>query len=83
MWSERQGVREKGWRQYEEVDVSEVMVCNSATVHGVFIGEVSPVKHSRTKTDVRYFEGKLSDGKKTVWMVSFEQKHWRVVKRWQ
>ena len=49
-------------------------MCNSATVHGVFIGEVSPVKHSRTKTDVRYFEGKLSDGKKTVRMVSFEPK---------
>ena len=31
-------------RKYGEVDVSEMTVCNSATV---FIGEVLPVKHSR------------------------------------
>ena len=43
--------------KYEEVDVSEMAVCNSTMVHGAFIGEVSPVKHSQTKTDVRFFWG--------------------------
>ncbi len=36
---------------------------------------MSPVKCSRTaKAEVKYFEGQLSDGKKTVRMVSFEPK---------
>ena len=38
--------------KYEEVDVSEMTVCNLATVHSVFISEVSSVKYSWTKTDV-------------------------------
>ena len=51
-------------------------MCESqgATVHGVVVGELSPVKDSRGKAGVRYFEGQLSDGKKTVRMVSFEPK---------
>ncbi len=41
-------------------------------VHGVFIGSVFPDKESRTKVGVKYFEGKFSDGKKTVRVISFE-----------
>ena len=47
-------------RKHKYEDVSEMTVCNSAMVHGVFIGEVSSVKYSQTKTDVRFCEGKLS-----------------------
>ena len=57
------------------MDVSDVVASTSAgsgTVHGVLIGEVSPVKTSRRRSDVKYFESQLSDGKKTVRLVSFE-----------
>ncbi len=57
-----------------EMEVSEMEESNTATMHGMFIGAVSPVKCSRTKAEVKYFEGQLSDGKKTVRMVSFEPK---------
>ena len=68
---------------YEEVDVSEMMVCNSAMMQS-FIGKVSPVKHSWTKRDVRLIEGEVSDRKKMVWMVSFETKvKARVEKAWE
>ena len=45
--------------KYEEVDVSEMTVCNSMTVHCVFISEVSSVKYSQTKTDVLFLRGNL------------------------
>ena len=57
-----------------EMDVSEVCEMKGATVHGMPVGELSPVKDSRSKVGVRYFEGQLSDGKKTVRIVSFEPK---------
>ena len=56
------------------MDISEVCESQGATVHGVVVGELSPVKDSRGKAGVQYFEGQLSDGKKTVRMVSFELK---------
>ena len=56
------------------MDISEVCESQGATVHGMVVGELSPVKDSRGKAGVRYFEGQLSDGKKTVRMVSFEPK---------
>ncbi len=46
----------------------------AATVHGVFIGTVSPVKDSCKRPGVRYFDGQLSDGKKSARMISFEPK---------
>ena len=49
-----------------EMDVSEVCEAKGATVHGVLIGKLSPVKESRSTVGVRYFEGQFSDGKKTV-----------------
>lgn len=54
-----------------QMDVSEVSETKGATVYGVLVGELSPIKDSRGKAGVRYFEGKLSDGKKTIRMVSF------------
>ena len=56
------------------IDISEVCESQGATVHGVVVGELSPVKDSRGKAGLPYFEGQLSDGKKTVRMVSFEPK---------
>ena len=49
------------------MDVSDVAASTSSgtgTVHGVLIGQVAPIKTSRKRTDVKYFEGQLSDGKK-------------------
>ena len=58
------------------MDVSDLVVStgasSSGTVHGVLVGEVSPIKTSRKKSNVKYFEGQFSDGKKTVRLVSFE-----------
>ena len=45
-----------------EMDVSEVCEAKGATVHGLLIGELSPVKESRSTVGVRYFEGQFSDG---------------------
>ena len=52
-----------------EMNVSDMGECKSATVQGIFIGGVSPVKKSRYKADVQYFETSLSDGDKTVRVV--------------
>ena len=58
----------------EDMNVSEMSACSCATVHGVFINDVSPVKCSRTNPDVKYFLGQFTDSKKAVRMVSFEPK---------
>ena len=61
--------------QEDEMDVSQLVApSSSATVHGVFVGAVSPVKTSRKNTSVKYFESQLCDGKKTICVVSFEPK---------
>ena len=56
--------------------VSETSVSPSpVTVHGVIIvGQISPLKTSKTKSGVRYFDGSLSDGRKTLRMISFDPK---------
>ena len=41
------------------------------TVHGVMT-ELSPVKVSRKNEKIKYFSGKLSDGKKAVRVISFD-----------
>ena len=38
------------------------------------MGNISPIKTSRNNARVKYFEGQLSDGAKTVRFVSFEPK---------
>ena len=52
-------------------DVSEAQESSSATVHGI-VTEVSPVKVSRKNASVRYFDGRMTDGKTSVRMVCFE-----------
>ena len=57
-----------------EMNVSDVVASTSSgtgTVHGVLVGQVSPIKTSRRRGDVKYFEGQLSDGKK-LRLVSFK-----------
>jgi len=61
----------------DDMDVSDVVTSSpsaKSSVHGVLVGEVSPLKTSRKRSDVKYFDGKFSDGKKTVRLVSFEPK---------
>ena len=54
--------------------MSEIQPSSSANVHGVFVGGLSPIKPSRKNSEVKYFEGQLSDGRKTVRVVSFDPK---------
>ena len=60
------------------MDLSDLVIStgasSSGTVHGVLVCEVSPIKTSRKRNDIKYFEGQFSDGKKTVRLVSFEPK---------
>ena len=58
----------------ENVKVSDLVPSTSTNVEGVFVGDLSPIKTSRRKPNVKYFEGQLSDGCKTVRFVSFEPK---------
>ena len=44
-----------------------------AAIRGV-VTSLSPVKASRKNADVRYFEGKLCDGKKSIRLVSFNSR---------
>ncbi len=59
-------------RKCDEMEVSEISHRTPSTIHGVFVGEVSPVKCGRRNPAVKYFEGHMTDGKKTVQVVSFE-----------
>ena len=59
-------------RKLFEMDVSDIQEANVATVHGVFVGDVSRVRDSRKNSGVKLFEGRLTDGKKAVRVVSFE-----------
>ena len=60
------------------MDVSNLVFSTGAsslgTVHGVLVGEVSSIKMSRKRNDVKYFEGQCSNRKKTVRLVTFEPK---------
>ena len=58
----------------KDLSVSDLVPLTSANVGGVFVGTLSPIKNSRNNTKVKYFEGKLSDGYKTVRFVSIEPK---------
>ena len=48
------------------MEISGLVPSTSASVEGVFVGPVSPIKTSRSNSKVKYFEGKLSDWAKTV-----------------
>ena len=56
-----------------EMDVSDIKPSTSATIHGVIVGELSPLKQGR-KQNIKYFDGTLSDGIKKARMISFEPK---------
>ena len=46
---------------------------SNATVHGMVV-EVSPIKASRKNPDVKYFSGKITDGKKAARVISLDPK---------
>ena len=52
--------------------MSEVASSATGTIHGIIIGQVSPVKSIKKQTYVKYFEGQISDGVKTMLLASFE-----------
>ena len=54
----------------EEVDMN----VSCGTIHRTFIGDVSPIKTSRKRADVKYFDGWISDGEATVRVISFMPK---------
>ena len=62
--------------QQEEVDmtVSQLQECSYGTIHGTFVGDVSPIKSSRKRADVKYFDGWISDKEATATVVSFMPK---------
>ena len=39
-----------------EMNVSDMEECKSVTIHGTFVGGVSPVKKSRNRSDMQYFK---------------------------
>ena len=58
-------------RESDDVEVSEVESASArATVHGI-ITELSPVKSSRKNESIKYFNAKISDGKKSMRVVSY------------
>ena len=57
-----------------EIEVSEVNdVEENVTIHGV-VTEILPIKTSKKNSTVKYFTGMLSDGRKSLRMVSFDPK---------
>ena len=47
-------------KESSNMDVSDIHVCNGMAVHRAFIGQLSPIKISRTNADVKYFDGFFS-----------------------
>ena len=56
------------------MEISNLVPSNSASMEGIFLGNISPIKTRRNNAKVKYFEGQLSDGAKMVRFVSFEPK---------
>ena len=52
-------------------DVSEMEEDTNVTVHGVVV-ELSPVKTSNKDAKIKYFSGRVSDGKKAARVICFE-----------
>ena len=57
-------------RHLDEWDVSEIAKSTAASIHGV-VSHLSPVKDSTNKK-TKWFDGRLTDGKKSVRLVSFD-----------
>ena len=51
-------------------EISNLVPSSSASMEGVFVGNISPTETSRNNTRVKYFE----DGAKTVRFASFKPK---------
>lgn len=60
-------------KAYREMDVSDMTESSSAVVHCAVVGAVSPVKTSHS-SNVKFFEAKASDGKKSARLISFDLK---------
>lgn len=59
-------------RESDDLKISEIQsTATDVNVHGI-ITQLSPVKVSKKNEKVRYFDGKLTDGKKSLRIVSFE-----------
>ena len=63
-----------GTKRGREWEVSEMEEGKGVSVHGIPV-YVSPVKESSKTEGVRYFEAKLSDGKKCARVISFDPSH--------
>ena len=58
------------------MEVSDVLFSTSSgtgTVHGMTISQVSPIKSSTKRKDVKYFYSQVTDGVKTVQLVSLSR----------
>ncbi len=58
-------------RPSAEMDVSEIVQCKNAAVHGLVVGVISPVKSSKKILEIKFFQSQLCDGKKVVRVISF------------
>ena len=47
-------------QEVKGMDVSQLVTSSSATVHGVFVGAISPMKTSQKNSIVKYYESQLS-----------------------
>ena len=56
--------------QHDEWDVSEIAKSSAASVHGV-VSHLTLVKDSTNKI-TKWFDGRLTDGKKSIRPVSFD-----------
>jgi hypothetical protein len=56
-------------RSIEECDVSDIVEAKKVKIHSVITG-LSPIKTGKT-SNCKYFDGKISDGKKCVRILSF------------
>ena len=57
------------------MEVSDILSSPSSgmgTVHGMVVGQVSPIKSSSKRNDIKYFDSQFTDGVKTLRLVSFE-----------
>ena len=61
-------------RSADEMSISDLQVSPSTTVHGVVVGNVSPLKSSRKDSSRKWFDGQFTDGAKVVRMISFNPK---------
>ena len=58
-------------RKEDTWDVSNIEESFAATVSGL-ITQVSPIKNSKKNANVRYFNGRISDGKQTARIICFD-----------